>query len=507
MYTATIYLYFGVALVHIMFWLYVIYQYRFHPLHHYPGPAFAKITNAYACFFAFKKELHLATLAGHTKYGSVLRLGPNRIVFNTIQAAKDIYSNEQVSKSRIYLLTQSPPGVFNMFNIIDKAMHRSRRKVVKQVLSDHCMRLFEPQMLQQIDVFIDQISDCIRRDRVVNMTKHSQRLAVDIIGLLAFGYPLRTQTNPTNRFIFGGFANASWRANIFMQLPMLRLLKIDSIIQLFSFGLREKYLHLLETMIISRLSQPKDAHHDLYSIFPEATDSSIGSIRLTDIWSEALFFLSAGGDTISTALSSLFFYLSRNQEAYLRLAEEVRTKFVSCSDIRDNATLKSCRYLRACVDEALRLSPPVPSTLWREDYSVNEHILIDGNLIPKGVQFGINIYALHHNENYFPDSFSYRPDRWLNASSEKGRIMRAAFMPFSAGMRACTGIKMAYREICLVIAKTIWLFDFEAVRGELGRVGATGDPTSPMRHRASEFQLYHVYSSTHDGPLLVFRRR
>ena len=36
---------------------------------------------------------------------------------------------------------------------------------------------------------------------------------------------------------------------------------------------------------------------------------------------------------------------------------------------------------------------------------------IDGHHIPKGIEIGTPHYALHHNEDYFPDSFSYKPGR------------------------------------------------------------------------------------------------
>lgn len=76
--------------------------------------------------------------------------------------------------------------------------------------------------------------------------------------------------------------------------------------------------------------------------------------------SAAVFFL-AGGDTTATALSALFFYLSRNPEAYGKLADEIRTTFSSHSEIHGGPKLAGCRYLRACIEEALRMSPSVSS--------------------------------------------------------------------------------------------------------------------------------------------------
>lgn len=74
-----------------------------------------------------------------------------------------------------------------------------------------------------------------------------------------------------------------------------------------------------------------------------------------------LVFFPAGGDTTATALSALFFYLSRNTESYSKLANEIRTTFSNHSEIQGGPKLASCRYLRASIEEALRMSPPVSS--------------------------------------------------------------------------------------------------------------------------------------------------
>ncbi|KAI1737805.1 hypothetical protein F4680DRAFT_427939 [Xylaria scruposa] len=61
----------------------------------------------------------------------------------------------------------------------------------------------------------------------------------------------------------------------------------------------------------------------------------------------------------------------------------------------------SSRYLRACIDESLRMSPPIPGTLWREqaaDDTDSRPLVINGHVIPKGTYVGVNTYAIHHNE-------------------------------------------------------------------------------------------------------------
>lgn len=57
---------------------------------------------------------------------------------------------------------------------------------------------------------------------------------------------------------------------------------------------------------------------------------------------------------------------------------------------------------------------------------------------------------------------------------------------------------MAYLELSLSLAKTLWYYDFETAPGKLGRVGVGQE---------GEFHLYDIFTSTHDGPYLVFKPR
>ncbi len=162
-------------------------------------------------------------------------------------------------------------------------------------------------------------------------------------------------------------------------------------------------------------------------------------------------------------MCATFFYLSRNQECYKKLAAEVRSIFESGQDIQGGPRLVGCRYLRACINEALRMSPPVSGTLWREQ-NLQENtkgpLVVDGHFIPPGTQIGVNMYNIHHSSDYFSEPFTYKQDRWLDDTmpEDRKKLMQDAFSPFSVGSRSCAGKAMAYLEASLVVAKTLWYY-------------------------------------------------
>lgn len=384
----------------------------------------------------------------------------------------------------------------NVFNTLDKPLHRVKRKLIAPAINERSMRTFEPTMMRHIDVFVKQLFASYQENpsKPVNMSERCRWLGIDVVGQLAFGYDLDLQTEETHRYLVHGMMTDSHRLNMYTQFQALTQLRLEFFFHLVSVFRGESFLRTVKKMIQARLAEEKHAKHDLYSFMVDSVGSEgEDSAALREIWIEAIFFLPAGGDTSSTTMSSLFFYLARCPECQAKLAKELKSAFPTSADIRAGPQLAACRYLRACIDEALRMSPPAPGTLWRQQSpeSRGKPLVVDGHVIPPGTQVGVSAYSLHHNEEYFPDPFTYEPERWL--AEKDDRVTRAAFIPFSAGGRSCPGKAMAYQEISLTLAKTVWHFEFEH---------AAGYATD-----AVEFELQDIFTTASDGPYLNFRPR
>lgn len=397
----------------------------------------------------------------------------------------------------------------DVFNTLDIDQHRRKRKIISQPISQRSSQILEPVVLDQIDIFLRQLHLAAEKSDPVNIAQRTGYLSSDIIGYISFGYDLKTQTEELNRWLLWGLTFTAMRLNVYMQSPPIAA--IEPMVRLLGSSMRKRYLGILETMIGARTALDVDAKRDLYSFAANTMESGKG--RTSELWAESLFFITAGGATTAAAISAVFFYLSRNPSCYEALTEEIRDTFESAEEIQLGKKLQVCKYLRACIDEALRMSPPTVGMLWREELRPEEGgtgapLIIDGRVIPRGTQVAVNLYALHHNEDYFPDSFAYKPERWLTAEAQDpGSMMQRAFAPFGIGSRSCAGKAIAYLEMSLTLAKTMYLFDFEIPIGAQGHIGAGGTEQGVGRHREDEYQLYDIFTSHHDGPLLLFKPR
>lgn len=471
----------------------------------------------------------------------------------SVLMASDIYLNPRVTKGHAYRRSQLRAKYPSIINVIDKDQHRRKRKFIGQVLTERSMRTFEPTMGAQIDIFLRLLLASSRKRSPLDMTERCQRLGVDVVGLLAFGYPLTTQTGDDFRFLPPVIDAMSWRISTYMQFsPFARL---EHIFAWLGKGQVIKFGNAVQAMIKTRMAQDKDAHHDLYSVVADYIGKGQEGLYVGELWPEAILFIMAGitlapasinstlsaiaktkisktgAATTAAAMSACFFYLSRNPACYDALATEIRRIFKSADEIHAGPQLKSCKYLRACIDETLRMSPPSLTSLWREQDANDdsrEPFIVDGHVIPRGTQVGVSLYSLLHNEEYFPDSFSFKPERWLDDLPDSSSIttttaaagvaadteentaranMRKAFVPFLIGDRSCAGKAMAYMEASLTLARTLWFFDFEVAPGKAGEVGGGKVGGTDGRGRPGEYQLEDIFVAAHQGPNLIFRER
>jgi cytochrome P450 len=114
---------------------------------------------------------------------------------------------------------------------------------------------------------------------------------------------------------------------------------------------------------------------------PQMDDTNIAFMMTSNV--------TAGSDTTSFALSSVFHYLLRSPHAYRSLMDELEDKKArgELSPIVAAREAESCAYLQAVIYEAMRLRPSVGLTLDRVVPAGG--MTIDGLYIPEGVRLGL----------------------------------------------------------------------------------------------------------------------
>ena len=299
-------------------------------------------------------------------------------------------------------------------------------------------------------------------------------------------------------------------------MPGILKLKIDKILFRKLTEGTYQYHELSESQIEWCLKQQNDTKtKDLFAALLEARDPESGcGFTQEELIAEAGLLMIAGSGTSASAIAATLFYCLHYPTTFDLLQYEIRTTFEDVEDIRGGPKLYSCEYLRACIDEAMRLSPGVAGMIPRE--VLEGGITIDDTHFPAGYDIGVPNYALHHNDVYFPEPFTFKPERWIITEGDPSTgdpavskadvsLAYSAFASFSKGESSCAGMSLAYQTMSTIVARMFFLFD---MRLKPGSTAGDGHPRlGEDRARQEEFQCWDKFVAIHEGPMVEFKKR
>ncbi|KAK3174962.1 hypothetical protein OEA41_002208 [Lepraria neglecta] len=180
---------------------------------------------------------------------------------------------------------------------------------------------------------------------------------------------------------------------------------------------------LIEKAMANRERYEKEKEHSnrrifIYELFNQTTNAA-------KIRAESLNILLVGRDTTASLLSNVWFELSRSPAVYARLRAGIDTLN---NEIPTFEQIKSMKYLRALLNESLRLYPVVPENA---RLAVCDTVLPVGGgpdgestvFVAKGQLAYWSKWTMHRRKDlYGEDAEEFRPERWLDGevSGEKG---------------------------------------------------------------------------------------
>jgi cytochrome P450 len=144
----------------------------------------------------------------------------------------------------------------------------------------------------------------------------------------------------------------------------------------------------------------------------------------------------AGSETTSSALSGLTAHLLRSPKHYTKLTTEIRSTFSTPESITHDR-LQKLPYLNACINEGLRIFPPISPGLLRK--TPPEGAVIDSYHVPGGTTVSVSSWAAGHSASNFAEADEFVPERWIEEGWEGDQ--KKAAQAFSLGPRACLGKK------------------------------------------------------------------
>lgn len=258
---------------------------------------------------------------------------------------------------------------------------------------------------------------------------------------------------------------------------------------------RRNHLQFSKEKVLRRLNEKKDTdHRDFIYYILRQKEKKGYDLHENEIILNGALFIVAGSETTANLLSGLIARLLWNQDKMDKLCAEIRSAFHEEKEITYETTSKLI-YLNACIEEGLRVHPPVPTGLLRTVPKGGDYV--DGYWVPEGTSVAVSSWAAAHNPANFVDCDSFVPERWLEEGqpgfdAKYGTDVKKGMQPFSLGPRGCIGKNLSYLEMRLILTRMLWNFNVESVDRAW-----QWDPSGEMKN----MKVSSPYSVATPGPL------
>ncbi|KAF7630134.1 hypothetical protein AFLA_010763 [Aspergillus flavus NRRL3357] len=181
------------------------------------------------------------------------------------------------------------------------------------------------------------------------------------------------------------------------------------------------------------------------------------------------------GKVLGLVLGYAFWYLAQHPDAQQRIQTELNSQGI---DMRSRETvtnsskrpraveLDSLPYLRAVIDECLRMRPT--STPLPRITPPNRKVSVAGiDGIPPGTRINTFQWFVHRDPQKWDNAHDWNPDRWLTRGNTDNKNEREDVLwAFASGLRMCLGNNWTYYAMQHILATICSSFNFTALPRE-----------------------------------------
>ncbi|KAL3473617.1 cytochrome P450 [Aspergillus californicus] len=421
----------------------------------------------------------------HQKH-PVLRTGPNTLSYGDVRAIKDIYGhNTRCIKDPSYIITKGTH--YHLADVVDKPDHARKRKVLSSAYALKNLETWEHKVSDKVVRVIRHFDKVCTAplpagqerpnaaDLTVDFRAWTNFFSLDAIvdiglsdklGFLDQGHDMctaerkdgTTYRTSLRQALYPTARKQSYLVWNYAWYPIIN--KLANILPF--FARMQTSADTWEDIVWHRSMKRRrryEAGEKLDDFFAALMDDKAGKPHGLE-WGEAVaeinIMMNAGSVTTAIAITNVMYQLLKNPECMVKLREEIDSVFDSDDEIvASYDKVKHLPYLRACLDESLRIFPPTSHGLPRETPAEGVDIL--GQWVPGKTSVSMSAYVAHRDESAFPQAHLYKPERWLG---EEGKALGPYFVAFSAGARSCIGRNISYLEQTVILASLVRRYEF-----------------------------------------------
>jgi cytochrome P450 len=456
----------GVCFAYLAIAPFISYLRDVRSLRKFPSPSYAALSSIWRITKNIKKKHYLAVHKAHMELGTHVRISPNHVSVADPQAMNEIYGHgANFLKDGWYDAGAGPHR--DMGNTRDKAEHQAKRKMFAHVFAQKTIASLEPVVSQNAAVLIGEIDRKAEAGEVCNIRRYVNYFTIDLISSLLYGESLGCMGRGNDivdaETKDGRIYKAGLIDSLHKPMSIATFLGFETAFlpwtkPLFSFHPYVKAGKNFENIVyhntMKRLRKADTGDDFFEKLLVNGRGEKL-NLPMGEILAECSVIMNAGTDTTTSALTSTIYLLVKNPEAMATLRKELDPVMRGC-DVPTYDSVANLPYLRACIEESLRLRPAQSIGLPRIVPKGGR--VIAGQFIHEDVIVSVPTWTLLRDAQVFENPERYDPDRWFSEHKEK---MSKVHLPFSVGPRACIGRNIAYFEQIILVAMLAYRYDFE----------------------------------------------
>ncbi|OCL09743.1 cytochrome P450 [Glonium stellatum] len=459
------------------------YRLYFHPLAKFPGPKLAAVTLWYEFYYDCIKGGQYTNEIGrmHQKYGPVIRISPHELHVNDPQFIDQLYASGGKKRDRYSFAIKSFGVDETHFGAVPHDLHRARRIHLNRYFSKASVLQLEPLVSNYASKLCSNIKTHAGSGKPIDLAAAISCFSTDVVTEYAFAKSFGCLEDPTFQYSLHAAITAMGKSiNWIKHFPILLKIMLsfpDSVVSLLDkdLGIFYKFRSDMDAQII-KVKNEQIVHNKESSMLPRtifhelmAADLPGAEMSMKRLAGEGQTLVQAGTETVTWALSVTICYILLDQNVLSKLRQELQSAVPDPNSIPSWNALETLPYLIslflrfspliAVIQEGLRLSYGPATRLQRSSpiepmryESSDSKICYE---IPPGAPVGMTSVLIHHNEDLFPESKAFRPERWLDEKGQRHHSLSQYMLTFNKGSRQCLGINLAYAELFIGLATII----------------------------------------------------
>ncbi|KAG7157255.1 Cytochrome P450 6k1-like 12 [Homarus americanus] len=359
---------------------------------------------------------------------------------------------DHFSERRTFGKSKKDECLREMLFLINGSHWKGVRSIMSPTFTSGRMRQMYHLVEEKADALIERLQRHCQEKSFVKTKTIYARYVMDVIGTCAFGIECNSINNEEEEFckkaneLNAISARGILRGIALLTLPnsVLNAIGISFTTPPFLF-----FQRVVEETIKNREMGVKRG--DFLDLLLEQREEQSNSntktpkypIKDSTIVAQSVLFLIVGHDTTAGTMAFVSYYLARNPHLQHRLRQELR------DIVEEHGTLTYQTIMEAPFLDAI--------------FSGDEQLPGTDVILKKGQHVTVPVWSLQNDPRYWTNPDQFLPDRFLPENNHN--VISGTYLPFGLGPRNCIGMRFAFMEAKLALAKVILKFEMSLAPG------------------------------------------